>query len=358
MATTSYKCPNCGAGLLFDPTLQRVKCDFCLSEFTVEEVDAYNRKLEEQAAREAEEQSAESAGQPEPEEGHLVSYHCNSCGAEVVTEETTSATFCYYCHNPVLLTERLSGSYRPQKVIPFAIDKDQAIGIFKTWAGRRRFIPKDFTSASQLEKTTGIYLPHWMADYQAAIDYAGTATNLRFWVAGNMEYTEHKEFAIARQGTIDVNHVHEVAIRKIDKHLIDSITPYDESQAVDFSLSYLSGFFAEKYDILQPDVQPVVENRVRQYATTLVQDTIGAYSRVNMTRTNVDLIPKAWHYALLPAWILTYLYRGKTYVYAINGQTGKVHGELPVDQKKLSLTSALIAAVVLTLIVLGGLFLW
>jgi DNA-directed RNA polymerase subunit RPC12/RpoP len=358
VATASFKCPNCGAGLLFDPALQKPKCDFCLSEFTIADLDAYNQNLENQATRAASREAAKHPDETGAVEDHLIGYHCNSCGAEVVTEETTAATFCYYCHNPVLLTERLSGTFRPQKVIPFAFDKDKAVAIFKNWAGKRKYVPKDFTSTSQLEKTTGLYLPHWMADYQAAIDYAGTATNLRMWVAGNMEYTEHKEFAIARQGTIDVNHVHEVAIRKIDKHLIDSITPYDESHAVDFSLSYLSGFFAEKYDILQPDVQPIVENRVRQYATTLVQETIGAYNRVNMTRKDVNLIPKAWHYALLPAWILTYFYRGKTFIYAINGQTGKVHGELPVDQKKLGLTSALIAAVVLILLLLGGLFIW
>ena len=352
MATSTYKCPNCGAGLLFDPELQKVRCDFCLSEFTVAEIEAYNQKLE------AEAEQPFKPPRETAENSHLISYHCDSCGAEVVTEETTSATFCYYCHNPVLMTERLTGSYRPQKVIPFAVDRERALDIFKTYARSKKFVPQDFTSASQLEKMTGIYLPHWMADYQASIDYAGTATNLRVWSSGNTEYTEHKEFILERKGTVDVSHVHEVAIRKIDRQLIDSITPYDETAAVDFSQAYLSGFFAEKYDIQQPEVQPVIENRVRQYAETLVQDTIGAYNRVNLTRKDVGLAARAWHYTLLPAWIMTYFYRGKTFIYAINGQTGKIHGELPVDQKKLSVTSLLIGAAVLAALILGGLFLW
>jgi len=108
LATSTYKCPNCGAGLLFDPELQKVRCDFCLSEFSIAEIEAYNQKLETEA-----EQPAKLPRETD-ENSHLISYHCDSCGAEVVTDETTSATFCYYCHNPVLVTERLTGSYRPQ----------------------------------------------------------------------------------------------------------------------------------------------------------------------------------------------------------------------------------------------------
>ncbi|NLO36012.1 MAG: hypothetical protein GX112_06645 [Clostridiaceae bacterium] len=357
MATSTYKCPNCGAGLLFDPELQKVRCDFCLTEFTIAELEAYNQKLEAEAGQAKAEKTDARPGETDAA-SHLVSYHCDSCGAEVVTEETTSATFCYYCHNPVLVTSRLTGSYRPHKVIPFSVDREKALDIFTTYARSKKFVPKDFTSASQLEKMTGIYLPHWMADYQASIDYAGTASNLRVWSSGNTEYTEHKEFVLERKGIVDVSHVHEVAIRKIDRQLIDSITPYDETAAVDFSLAYLSGFFAEKYDIQQPEVQPVIENRVRQYAETLVQDTIGTYNQVNLTRKDIGLAAQAWHYTLLPAWIMTYFYRGKTFMYAINGQTGKIHGELPVDQKKLSLTSLLIGAAVLAALILGGLFLW
>ena len=66
----------------------------------------------------------------------------------------------------------------------------------------------------------------------------------------------------------------------------------------------------------------------------MVQETIGSYQQVNLERQNLDMSFKGWNYALLPAWILTYLYKGKTYVYAVNGQNGKAHGELPVDNKK------------------------
>jgi len=346
MATGTYHCPNCGAGLKYQPDLQKVTCDFCRSSFLPAEIEAFENKK----------QTKKAADQADVE--HLVAYHCDNCGAEVVTDDTTAATFCYYCHNPVLITERLSGVFRPQKVIPFTIDKDSAIKRFQEYANKWKFIPRDFTGASQLEKMTGLYLPHWMVDYEADIDYSGKATQIRRWTTGQTEYTEHKEFNVNRQGTIAVNHLHEVAIRKIDKGLIDSITPYDETKAVDFSSAYLAGFFAEKYDIEQSEVEEPVAERARQYVRTLVQDTIGAYHEIQLERSSIDFHSVDWTYALLPAWVLTYQYRGQTYLYAVNGQTGKVFGSLPVNNRKLGLTSGIIAAVLLAAAVLGGLFLW
>jgi DNA-directed RNA polymerase subunit RPC12/RpoP len=257
MATTTFKCPNCGGGLQFNPRSQKSKCEFCLSEFSDAEIVELNNRTTKEVI-----------------DNSLKEYSCKSCGAHVVTEETTSATFCYYCHNPVLVTERLAGEFRPSKIIPFTYNKEKAMDSFLRWAKSKKFVPKEFYSTSQLEKITGIYLPYWMADLEANIDYSGKGTNLRVWRVGDKEYTEFKEYKIERQGTIDVDNVHEVALGKIDKGLIDSISPYDESKAIDFSMSYLSGFFAEKYDIEKNQVKPQIEERVRGYATSLIQDTI------------------------------------------------------------------------------------
>ncbi|HWR60229.1 MAG TPA: hypothetical protein VN580_01375 [Clostridia bacterium] len=350
MSTSSYKCPNCGGGLKFDPELQKSKCEYCSSEFTEAELEETSRTMEEKASG--------SGSTEDGENRALKGYVCNNCGAEVVTEETTSATFCYYCHEPVLLTDRLVGEFKPTKIIPFAYDRDKAVESFLSWAKSRRFVPKEFYSASQLEKITGIYIPYWMADVKADIDYSGVGTNIRIWRAGDVEYTEHSEYKIERQGVVDVDNINEVAMRKIDKGLLDSISPYDESKAVDFSMSYLSGFFAEKYDIPKAEVQPAIEGRAKEYTSVLVKETIGSYNMVSMNRSDVSISVKGWDYTLLPAWILTYKYKGKTYIYAVNGQNGKSYGELPVDGKKLGLTSGIAAAAMFVFALIGGLLIW
>ncbi len=350
MSVSSYKCPNCGGGLKFDPRLQKSKCEFCLSEFTEVELEEAGRRMEEKAAGHAE------AG--DKGAGHVKGYLCNSCGAEVVTEETTSATFCYYCHEPVLLTDRLTGEFKPTKIIPFAYDRDKAVQSFLSWAKSKRFVPREFYSNSQLEKITGVYIPYWMADVRADIDYSGVGTNTRIWRAGDIEYTEHSDYKIERQGEIEVDRMHEPAMRKIDKGLLNSISPYDESRASDFSMSYLSGFFAEKYDIGKDEVQPTIEERAKNYTTALLRESIGSYDRVKMDKSDMDISIKGWDYTLLPAWILTYKYKGKTYIYAVNGQNGNAYGELPVDSKKLGITSGMLAAAVFALALIGGLMIW
>ncbi len=359
MATVTYKCPNCGGPLQFKPDIQKSKCEYCLSEFSDEELAAINQSL---AEKDADQTAQAHEDQKPPADGfgeaHLKGYICDSCGAEVVTEETTSATFCYYCHNPVLLTDRLTGEFKPTRIIPFVYDKDKAIKSFLAWSQKRKFVPREFYSASQLEKITGLYIPYWMADVKADINYSGKGINQRVWRVGDTEYTEHTEFSIERQGTIDVNNVHEVAMHKIDKGLIDSISPYDETQAVEFSMSYLSGFFAEKYDIAKEEVQPQIEREARTYTTNMMQQTLGQYGQVKLDRSDLDISVKGWNYALLPAWILTYLYQGKTYIYAVNGQNGKAFGELPVDRRKLGLTSGLLAAGLFALAIIGGLLIW
>jgi DNA-directed RNA polymerase subunit RPC12/RpoP len=381
MPTASYKCPNCGGALRFIPDIQKNKCEYCLSEFTNEDLERISESMEKAASERASaEARADAAAGAETQNGApadavtagdaapadasslgsrpLKGYVCDSCGAEVVTDATTSATFCYYCHNPVLMTDRLTGDYKPTRIIPFAYDKDKAIGKFLSWARKKRFVPKSFYSASQLEKITGLYIPYWMADTKAAIDLSGKGITRRTWMTGSMEYTETKEYKIERHGTIDIDHVNEIANRKMDKTLLDSITPFDETQAVDFSMTYLNGFFAEKYDISKDEVQPGIMDRAKSYVMSMLQETMASYNQVQMSQSDVAISVKGWDYALFPAWILTYLYKGKTYVYAINGQNGKSFGELPVDSKKLGLVSVLVAVGLLLLMILGGWLIW
>ncbi|ABW17897.1 zinc ribbon domain-containing protein [Alkaliphilus oremlandii] len=340
MTTKSYKCPSCGAGIHFKPARGKFHCDYCLSEFLEEELQ---NKVENNS-----EDTLQSVN----------AYHCNSCGAEVVTDETTTATFCYYCHNPVIISSRLSGEFKPNKLIPFSVDKEKAKQIFLSWAQNKRFIPRDFTSNSQLEKITGVYLPYWWADCTADVHYVGEGRNIRVWRSMGREYTETKKYEILREGQINLNNVEEVAFSKIDKNLLNGIAPYNTSQVKAFSMPYLSGFFAEQYDIAKDRVFPMMKNQVDRYSKSLIKESVNGYQHVHNIRNNVDVSIREWHYTLLPAWILTYRYRGKTYVYAVNGQTGKSFGELPLSRSRVLTTFGVISGITSIALLLGGRFIW
>lgn len=343
MATKSYKCPSCGAGIHFKPALKKFHCDYCLSEYLEEELE---NKQEEQIKG------------TEQTQKNLNSYHCNSCGAKVVTDETTTSTFCYYCHNPVIISSRLEGEFEPKKLIPFSIDKKTAQENFVDWAKNKRFVPEDFTSNSQLEKITGIYLPYWWVDCKADVDYVGEGRNIRIWRTAGYEYTETKKYQIVRQGQIDINNVEEVAFSKIAKNLLNGIAPYNISEIIPFSMPYLSGFFAEQYDISKDKVTPKIEEQVNRYSKHLIDETISGFNHVSNLKNDVNVSIKEWNYTLLPAWILTYIYNGKTYVYAVNGQTGKSFGELPLSKQRVATTSGIIFGITSAALLLGGMLIW
>lgn len=364
MAVQSYKCPSCGAGIAFKPDLQKFRCDYCLNEYTEAEINELTKTIQDKTEKGTDKENLENEGNKIAARddllpvNHLASYVCNSCGAQVVTDDTTTATFCYFCHNPVIISDRLSGSFKPRKMIPFTIDKEKAQESFLKWVGNNKYVPKEFYSNSQLEKVTGIYLPYWWADCNIAVDYEGQGDSVKTWESGDQEYTETKKYQIVRKGSININNVEELAFTKIDQSLLDGIAPYDETKAVEFSMPYLSGFFAEQYDIPKDEITPKIEEQVNRYARTLIKETLTEFTSVADKNSNTEILSKTMNYTLLPAWILTYQYQGKTYVFAVNGQTGKSFGELPISTNKVFGASAAIFAVASLALLLGGILIW
>lgn len=170
MAVISFKCPNCDGELIFDPSTQKYKCEYCFSLFSQEELDAMkpSQTTEPQNADAA--GAGKASGKPEDKkqsqpgnkagsgtekdntenkesdkeagkEADAVTYTCPSCGAQIVTDATTAATFCYYCHNPVVLGGRLEGKFLPDQVIPFAVSREDAEKGFKDYVCKKKFVP-------------------------------------------------------------------------------------------------------------------------------------------------------------------------------------------------------------------------
>lgn len=332
MDTYMYKCPNCGSGLEYDAGTHIFHCEYCLSDFTAEELEEKKRKADEAL-------KGEKRTEKDPEfEEHAVLYNCPSCGAEIITDENTAATFCYYCHNPVVLSGRLSGDMEPDCIIPFKIDRQEAEKRFFEWAKRKRFLPGDFINKKSVEKLCGVYFPYWMTDVTAGGMYTATGKNLRVWIAGDLEYTETKVYDIRRGGTIDFKGIRNFAMKKDERmKLATAVQPFRDEELEDFKMAYLSGFMAEKRNMDTDEMSDTVKEQVRKYSARLLEDSVGGYNMLSDKKINTDIISAKWKYVLLPVWVLTYVSGGKTYYYALNGQTGKAVGELPVSKKKLAL---------------------
>lgn len=349
MSVVTYKCPNCDGGLVFDPASQKFVCEYCQSKFTEVEL------AKQQPAAAGQQAQASQPPRRAGADGDMLMYSCPSCGAEVVTDATTAATFCYYCHNPVVLAGRLDGAYQPDKVVPFAIDREQAKKQFLAWAKKKWFIPSYFFSKEQIEKITGVYFPHWVVDSDAVGMLDTRGQTVRTWRTGDMEYTQTKNYRVIREGKVHYEDITKSALKKANKQLVDGIHPFDDKQMIDFSMSYLSGFQAEKRDVEKQELEQEVNQEIAQYTQSYISQSAGEYIGISSSDAKTRIEKTDWSYALLPVWTLTYKGGdGKVYYYAMNGQSGKVCGKLPLDFKKVALLFAAVAAPLFAILTLGG----
>lgn len=355
MSAVSYKCPNCGGDLQFDPKSQKFKCEYCSSEFTREEAAAANPQADK--GQEAEpERKTEHQG---TEQEETVLYQCPSCGAEIVTDATTAASFCFYCHNPVILKGRLSGEYRPDKIIPFAVSKKEAVDEFLKYVRKKKFIPKDFFCKEQIEKISGVYFPFWQYDCKTEGSWQGEANRIRIYRTGDTEHTETRVYRLDREAEVDFRELTRNALNKENKQLVEAVQPFDLGKTKEFAMEYLSGFLAEKRDIEKNDLISGLHEEVEKHSSDMVRSSVQGYDTVTTLSSQFHICGENWKYLLVPVWVLTY--RGKNdkiYYYAMNGQTRKISGELPVDKMKVLKLFLCIFAVVFLLLLLGGYFIW
>ena len=361
VSTIMFKCPCCGGYLEFDAQLQKFKCLYCgqiLTEQELQEESARREEQADQAAPQAERPAGEENASHEGESVPMKGYHCQMCGAEIVTEATTAATRCYYCHSPIVLQDRLDDDFRPDGVIPFAMDKEAALREFMSYVSRKRFVDKSFFSEDQLEMFSGVYYPYWYFDVQGEAEFEGQGTRRSVNTTPSYIITTTRFFAVARRGRAAFRNIARKALGKLDGKLSDGIHPFTPDGIRPYASGYLSGFLAEKRDIEADALQQDVVQEAGNYADTFIRCNHSFHSLTGSSAfrsTNVER-----RYVLLPVWVLTFKggKDGAPYYYLMNGQTGRVCGKLPVDRGKLLRWAIAAGAIVAGLLTLGGKLLW
>ena len=265
----------------------------------------------------------------------LRTYVCKSCGGEIVGDETTGATSCPFCGNPVVMMGQFSGALKPDYVIPFKLDKNAAKEALKKHYQGKRLLPKVFKDANHIDEIKGIYVPFWLFDADANADIRYKATRTSHWSDSDYNYTKTDYYSIWRSGSLGFSGVPVDGSSKIENDLMESIEPFDFSQAVDFQTAYLAGYLADKYDVDAEQSIVRANERIRTSTEQAFQSTVQGYVTVIPEYSGVRLFNTNAKYALYPVWILNTSWNGKQYTFAMNGQTGKLVGDLPLDKSAL-----------------------
>ncbi|MBO5870677.1 MAG: hypothetical protein J6Q89_08010 [Clostridia bacterium] len=328
-----YKCPCCGGAIEFDTESQNMKCPYCDTEFEPETLKSYDDDLKSEGGEELNWETEPGSEWREGEAEGMRVYICNSCGGEIIGDETLAATKCPFCDNAVVMKGQLSGALKPDYVIPFKLDKNAAKeGYFKHISGKR-LLPKVFKDKNHIDEIKGIYVPFWLFNADANADARYRATKVRSWSDSDYIYTETSYYSATRRGDIGFDRIPVDGSDKMADDLMESIEPYDFSEAVDFQTAYLAGYFADKYDVDAEQSVARANDRVRKTTEQTFAATVQGYSSVTPESVNVRLSNGSSSYALYPVWLLNTTYEGEKYVFAMNGQTGKFVGNLPLDKK-------------------------
>lgn len=344
-----YKCPNCGGIIEFDSGTQMMKCPYCDTTFDPAALQQMDAALNTQKPDEMDWQMPQNTFNQQELDAMNV-YSCHSCGGEIIADATTGATHCPFCGNPVVLTGAFSGALKPDAVIPFKISKEQAKQALKDFTKDKKLVPKFFSSESHLDEIKGVYVPYWLfsTDVDAHINYRATRT--RVWRAGDRQYTETSHFLLERQGGLSFDDIPVDGSTKVDDTMMESLEPYDLSELRPFQTAFLSGYYADKYNVDAETCQERANERIRQSTADVFQQTVGGYIAPVAESSSIRLLNNTCRYALFPVWLLNTSFEGKLYPFAMNGQTGKLVGDLPMDKKqywkKYLLSAGICAAVV------------
>ncbi|MFD1396787.1 TFIIB-type zinc ribbon-containing protein [Kroppenstedtia eburnea] len=312
-----YKCPNCGDDMVFDSESGMLSCPSCARQDPIESFPEENVQtfFSEDEAKE---------------------YHCNNCGAVILTEAETTATTCGFCGAGVVLGDRLSRKLAPAKVIPFTISKEEAIQAFRKWCKNGRLTPKGFMTADRIKGITGIYVPFWLYDLNSRAKVKAVGTTVREYTSGDYIVTETKYYDVYRDIDLHYVKVPVDASEKMNDELMDKLEPYDYGLLKKFKMPYLAGYIAEKYNYDDQDLLPRVKQKIKEYTDTYIRSTISGYSSVRYESKQIDTQKKHADYVLLPVWMVYYDYEKTEHTFAMNGQTGKVVGKPPISVGKVA----------------------
>ena len=340
-----YKCPCCGGAIAFNSTLQKMKCPFCDTEFEMEALEGYDAELQSEKSDNMEWETTAGGDWQEGETDGLCSYVCKSCGGEIVGDANTAATVCPFCDNPVVMMGQFSGALKPDLVIPFKLDKKAAkAGLMKHLTGKR-LLPKIFKDQNHIDEIKGVYVPFWLFDTDVEAQVRYRAQKVHTWSDSDYDYTETSHFLVHRGGSVGFEHVPVDGSSKMADDLMESIEPYNISDAVHFQTAYLAGYVADKYDMTAEDSIDRANQRVKRSTEEVFAETVEGYTNVTPENTSVQFHGGKARYALYPVWLLNTTWNGNQYTFAMNGQTGKFVGDLPVDKSAAKRWTFLLAAI-------------
>ena len=352
----TFECPQCGAPRMdYDPATGGLKCPQCGH---TQAIAAEQKAVQEQDLTAA----LSDAGKARGYGREMKSVKCDSCGATTQFDPTVASTVCPFCGSPQVLEQKPDpNTLQPESVVPFQITSDRAYQNYKQWLGRGFFRPRDVLSRSGTVDLAGVYLPFWTFDAYADSRWTAESGDY-YYVTEHYTTTENgktvtKTRQVRKVRWYPTSGAHADTYDDVlvpgttsgDQAMLRKIQPFDTSRLIPYQPEYLSGWGAEAYRIPLADAwkngQAIIQSE--EYAKCDRQVPGDTHRNLNV-RTRFS--QTTFKHVLLPVFLANYRYNGKPYHFMVNGQSGEVQGQAPVDWVKV----IIVVVIVLILLALAG----
>lgn len=326
-----YKCPNCNGALEYNPAEDKMQCSHCGNAYFVWELDEnaveYHENVPSQSEIEEEKKidfTKEHTIYDEPEFIECKIYTCSTCGAELSVSDREVSTYCAYCGQPTIVYNRVDKTQKPKFILPFKITKDEAETAIREKLRKGFFIPKA-VKKFEAERITGIYIPYFLYD-------------ITFY---QKKFIKHNKTSDLVEADCNFVNVCQDASKSVEDELSYGLEPFDLTDLKEFEPGYLSGFYADRFDLSSRQLTQTVIRKCQQ----MFDDELG--SRCEGTVADLNNAPAEYaitnaEYAFLPVWFMTFRYKDRPYTMMVNGQTGKVAGTVPFRKVKVALVFLLL----------------
>lgn len=316
--TLDNKCPSCGAQIIWDASKSKFRCDFCGKLCTFDELKKKrNKKIDKNNVS-------------------LNSFKCKNCGAEIISDDNNVSTFCIYCRSTAILKGKIESGVYPDYVIPFKKTIEEAKEAYINLLKGKRFLPKEFNNENNIENIKAIYIPFWAYDISADGNIDFDCEDRRTWEDDEYEYEEIKSYDVTINGHYEYEKLLCDASKSFSDDLMDSISPFKFEDLTDYDHAYLAGYLADKYDVEQSESYEIAKYRCKNSCVAKAS-TITGHGSDSYTGDTLKYVNKKTYYMYLPVLMLNTKFEDKIYTFAMNGQTGKIVGNLPIDKVKYTL---------------------
>lgn len=338
-----FTCENCGGNMVFDIKTQSLKCPYCETQVAIQaegEVQEYDFSF----VKDLEEQSTWN------DEVEVIS--CESCGAETVVDKHVTALHCSYCGSSHVLKTKQSAGIKPEGILPFKLEKHQAMEELAKWMKYRWLAPNDLKLLYQSDKLQAIYVPYWTYDANTFSTY--TARGGRYYfetreINGKKEQVQKvRWYPVSGQIHQFFDDVLVNASHNYNDNIMRGVELFNTDRLQPYQSEYISGYMAERYRLGVTEGFTHAKQKMYQELEEAVrQDVLRRFDTVSGINLHTYFDDVKFKHVLLPIWTATYDYKGKQYQYIINGETGQIHGTYPYSWIKISL-----------LIILGLIAIW